>query len=362
MQTIDSMILRRASFALLGLAALVSCAAASAGPANNSNFDMIVMADPQPFRVLDKKKNLDSKGAGTEISNKSDTSARLNHRQGLTIKRLSDKYNVKGVIINGDLVETPSITQRRSYNKRYRQSKWKNKTPIFSGLGDHDFGSNWDYADGKAREKSEKEKKQVMYFVKHYHIEQIKKLKKKTEYCVDFDYDEKNKKASLAYSWEIDEIHFVQLNNYPTMTDSLNDLELTSSLGWLEKNLQKARDKGKSVILNFHDCCNKFKRSDRREFEKVIDKFDNITAVFVGHLHYLIGRKTNGVRTYGKNRVPIFQSGSPIYGRNLLLRFRDGKMEIHKVRYYNVNDNDIYGRVKQKKGYTINRLETIDLR
>lgn len=356
----------KTKIALLGLAVLVSFAAVSAQSESENSFDMIIMADPQPFRVLDKKKEIDSNGEGTEIASKGATSARLNNRQASTIREIRNNkdYDLRGVIINGDLVENPSSSQRKSYSKRYRKSKWKNKTPIFSGLGNHDFGSNWGKPgdEGCLNVFTKNEKNALGYFIKHYHVKEVEKHEKNTDLSVDFDFE--SDRGSLAYSWEIEDIHFVQLNNYPTMETCEGDITrytIDSSLVWLRGDLESAKKKNKSVILNFHDCCQSFSRSDRRKFEEIIDDFDNITAVFVGHYHHLIGRRTAGLKTYGKNRVPIFQSGSPIYGRNLLVRFRGGQMEVHKIEYYIVEDGNIYGPI-EGGGYKRTHLETIDLK
>src|SRR6185295_6439152 len=80
-------------------------------------------------------------------------------------------------------------------------------------------------------------------------------------------------KGSLSYSWDIGDVHFVQLHNYPAYVASWNGwnagaarrefFEITSSMDWLRNDMTKARNEGKKIILNMHDCGEHFYNEHR---------------------------------------------------------------------------------------------------
>jgi len=89
------------------------------------------------------------------------------------------------------------------------------------------------------------------------------------------------------------EIHFVQLNNYPTYEVELDhytnrSIDIIQSIDWLEEDLKNALLRGKTTILNFHDAYDHFRKNtnenERIRLEKMITKY-NVIAIFYGHSH-----------------------------------------------------------------------------
>jgi cytolysin (calcineurin-like family phosphatase) len=141
--------------------------------------------------------------------------------------------------------------------------------------------------------------------------------------------------GSLGYSWDIGDMHFVQLNNYPTYTRtweralplSDNWYDIQSSISWLRADLQSAVDGGKEIVLDFHD----WGSANVSELRAVLDDFP-VSAVYAGHYHSIYGRYAeSGPYTDGKS-VPVFLSGSAHYGTMLVSRFTGGKLYLWVLR------------------------------
>jgi hypothetical protein len=125
--------------------------------------------------------------------------------------------------------------------------------------------------------------------------------------------------GSLAYSRVIGDVHLVQLNNEPTYSVSFSsgwplfnprEMYIGDALDWLERDLRKAREQGRIIILNMH------KTRDWMGSEQQIERFRNmiqaykVTAVFAGHSYWKSGRYWKAVQAFGT--VPVFLSGSPL--------------------------------------------------
>ncbi|MEZ4869258.1 MAG: PKD domain-containing protein [Caldilineaceae bacterium] len=134
--------------------------------------------------------------------------------------------------------------------------------------------------------------------------------------------------GSLAYSYEIGNYHFVQLQNRPNYAVNLPiayftiesffpyvgktspGFEVTQSYDWLRTDLQRATAAGKSIVINMHNAYDDstYKVWEDTTFTNAIQG-QNVVAIFAGHLHERYGQlKTmldNGVYT-----IPIILSGS----------------------------------------------------
>lgn len=148
-------------------------------------------------------------------------------------------------------------------------------------------------------------------------------------------------KGSLAYSFDIGNYHFVQLQNWPGYRVNLPRVaaaipfptldfpgrsagfEVTDSHAWLKRDLQLATQEQKNIVLNMHNVGAALKTT---EFADAI-RNQNVVGIFAGHVHQNAGR----IQTVDNGRrsdIPVILSGSAECGTFLYAEF--GK------RHYNV--------------------------
>ncbi|TVT84840.1 metallophosphoesterase [Pseudomonas sp. H3(2019)] len=135
--------------------------------------------------------------------------------------------------------------------------------------------------------------------------------------------------GSLAYSKSVGDVHLVQLNNEPTYTVSFTSgnplapkaFEITPALDWLEKDLKKAREQGKIIILNMHKVY-RWDGNDEQisRFNQMIEKY-KVTAVFGGHDHWGAGEHFTWNKSKFFGDVPVFLSGSASQQTYLIASF-----------------------------------------
>ena len=201
---------------------------------------------------------------------------------------------------------------------------------VFLGLGNHDYQNNVDdcYLNHCAS-------RMTKFMINFYNVNRFK------PYYLDYPFDYRSRKfykfpahryshqGSLSYSWDIGEIHFVQLHNYPsyhkTWKALYNTFTINPSYEWLKKDLTKAAKKNKKIIINMHS--HQHAMQDKK-FLKIIKNY-NVSAIFAGHLHSKVG-KVNFPSACQDTEldVPCFLSGAAVYRSILTVRFIDGKQMI----------------------------------
>ncbi|BAB73286.1 metallophosphoesterase [Anabaena sp. FACHB-709] len=302
----------------------------------NDNFSMIIVSDTQYPWTANTDQGIeeteDQKKAGSTIANQ-------NHVNSVN-SLVQQVGNVRGTILNGDITAFGHSWQLDKYKEIWKQLS----VPVYPGLGNHDYANNVDdcYANNCAIGMVE------------YVRDAIKKLNPRS-----FDYRESNSYkfpelrteyiGSLAYSWDVGNIHFVQMHNYPIYERKFEGFDASAakrkivqikhSLDWLEKDLTQARNEGKAIILNYHDSDNNWKNNYapatyeqlKARFSDILKKY-NVSAVFAGHYHTRIGKAepyNNFSTVYGS--VPVIYSGSASQNNYLLARFENGQMTVEKV-------------------------------
>jgi hypothetical protein len=230
-----------------------------------------------------------------------------------------------GVVVNGDLTEYGNQdTDLSDYIHIWEHGVQSN---VYLGLGNHDYDNNV----GNCSES------QCATHMVGYLKDQVWTLN-----ASRFDYTEssvyyevpsyrKNHSGSLGYSWDIGNVHFVQLNNYPTYTrqwDGWNFAEarrdyvfISSAITWLRNDLQAAAGSGKKIVLNMHDWG---RGSYAVELLAAINDFP-VSAVYVGHYHSYYGLQDTVLTNSGR-RVPVFISGSAHMGTFLVTRYTNNKL------------------------------------
>ena len=93
--------------------------------------------------------------------------------------------------------------------------------------------------------------------------------------------------SNLAYSWDDGRYHFVHSHYYPSY--EMASVKYRSSLEWLERDLQLARDSGLTTILFVHAA------QGLNEAMETIILGKNVRAIIAGHTHRCLSRKCEGV-------------------------------------------------------------------
>jgi cytolysin (calcineurin-like family phosphatase) len=151
--------------------------------------------------------------------------------------------------------------------------------------------------------------------------------------------------GSLAYSWDMGNVHFVQLNNYPIYETSFRSLNkqiaIRHSLDWLEGDLAVAAAKGQAIILNYHDSDEHWKDKKGPATDSLINRFSQmlikygVSAVFVGHYHKILGKDSAHRAGLGNayGNTPVFYCGSASQRKFLGVGFQGNDMVVEKIDY-----------------------------
>lgn len=275
-----------------------------------TNFQVTVSSDPQYPWSEDPAISEDEKIKQAKImissQYKSMTKLQVDMQQSVP---------VLAALVNGDLTAFGHDWQLSEYESLLGNNL---QVPVFLGLGNHDYANNVDdcYENGCASRMVDfvwarvRKMNPVSYDFKETTYYEFPSLRAKYE-------------GSLAYSFNIGRVHFVQLENYPTYERSWNGwnagkarrdhYEIRSSMDWLENDVITARNNGDAVILNLHDYGNHF--SGNADFTRIINTY-GVSGVFSGHIHSSIGYVGMIGNAYH------FRSGSSTFKDYLLVEYK----------------------------------------
>lgn len=329
----------------------------SAIPSRMGNFSMILSSDPQ-WPWVERQSYHDN-------AERDSISTSLNQKQVSAMNNLYDSYqNIKGVIINGDLT---AYGDQNNDLSEFKDIYANLKPTMFVGLGNHDYSNNLRNSsralmicncDGCYNNTCASG--MIRYMVGK--INQYKNdgllngytqdLREQTKFFTDYV------DGSLAYSWDLLRVHFVQLQNYPIYKADWKSeallggwnhprlqVDINSSLDWLEDDLKKAYNAGQNIILNFHDpdehwgieSWGELYPQDsivklKARFKNMLTKY-KVSAVFVGHYHNECGvpsqNHTPPSDIYGN--TPVYYCGSSAYSKFLLVEFIRNQMRVSIV-------------------------------
>lgn len=241
-------------------------------------YDILIMSDPQAWRLNINGNNPNKDKSAWEYSN---------NNTALSLQSLESKKNFAFGIINGDITEFGRMETRRSFDDVYSSSL---KTKLLIGLGNHDYANNVsDCTEPNNLDFSTNACARGAFF------DLIKRMNQYKSFLDNFssDYSDATKTGSGSYSWDKGDIHYVQLQNYPTYNVELGHyasetIHIKKSLDWLESDLKSAFARGKATVLNYHDDYDHF-RSETTSEEKIrierMIKENNVIAIFSGHSH-----------------------------------------------------------------------------
>jgi cytolysin (calcineurin-like family phosphatase) len=241
--------------------------------------------------------------------NDKEEARRLIRNHVSSMNELINQFPVKGVVMNGDITEYGHPWELERIKTEYG----KLRAPFYPGLGNHDYENNVN--DCLANHCAERMIRYIRKFIKD-------------EGLVDranFDFDFKKDEGSLAYFWDIGNVRFFQLHNYPTYETEVNEFNITASTSWLERECKKAREQNKHIIFNMH--IEGFSK-DKNKIIQIINDY-KVSAVFVGHTHYQIGN----VGWMGS--ASVLNCGASFTEQYMLVEFVGDKMK-----YWNVSSVD----------------------
>lgn len=293
-------------------------------PFAEADFYMAFMSDPQyPWSCRTQGENCDDRNrAWQDNINQIDSLNALQDSLG--------KEHLAGLVINGDLTAFGHDWQldafRELYHKRLRMT-------VYPGLGNHDIANNVDdcFENGCATGMMQYLKSQVDAL----NVRNFDYADSGTYY--QFPSLKRRHSKSFAYSWDVGDVHFVQLNNYPTYTASWNGwifskarreyYQIESARQWLIEDLEQATLEGKHIILNYHIS------AFTDEITDILQQY-KVSAIFAGHLHQYIGQVDFHTlwNFYGVGQhLPVFLGGAAVFQKYLLVRFMADQFEVSLV-------------------------------
>ncbi len=321
----------------------------------DNGFSMILTSDSQwPWT------SKTDAGVAEPDNEKEENATVLNQNHVSSINSLvASLGNVKGLIMNGDLTAYGHSRELDKFKSIYAGIK----VPMYLGLGNHDYANNVDncYENNCAN-------RMVEYMVDHIKTNGSTSSDVNVSDAYKFPEIVTTTTGSLSYSWDVGNIHFVQLQNFPVYqrewSNYVSDgaakrktVKITAALNWLGADLAKARSAGKIIILNYHDSDEHW--SDYGIPQTLTSKFTqmlstyNVAAVFVGHYHSSIGRDYPTRVSYGT--VPVFYCGSASQSKFMLVNFKGNKMTVENVSSLNAETTR-----SNRREYTLfDRAETI---
>lgn len=128
------------------------------------------------------------------------------------------------------------------------------------------------------------------------------------------------------YSWDWDDIHFVQLNLMVGNKIASNTrFHPNKSLDFLKKDLAENVGNSDRQVVLFHHCNptiddTRWDPEDKKAYAEAVKGY-NIIAMFVGHTHYWSTYKWGGIDVY--NTDDVYQSTNGSY---LVVHITDNKM------------------------------------
>lgn len=331
-------------------------------PFDENKFQMLFMSDPQ-FGWNGTKTDELAKYSDRFSSWKDAATAQSVMMTGMRTPFANPSY--AGMVVNGDITNTADDWQLDEFSEIFGQ-RYDN---IYPGLGNHDIDNYIKSSDNE-------------YMLEWYdaHVSGTPGL---VSYDIEGEIGRDGSRdayrGSLAYSWDIGDVHFVQLNNYPSFAfkgDYDVDMDIRKSLDWLENDL-KTRGNGKRIIINMHtlgasgfdaqgcdapcapgtEGVSERARSsntaaDYQRFQSILTDArnnhakDQTVVVFGGHIHYWAGfdrsyknmgaPTTRGTSNYVTTGVPMLFTGGAQYSVHLALEFSPGMIRVQTIDSSNV--------------------------
>eukprot|EP01132_Coremiostelium_polycephalum_P000859 gene859-1071_t len=307
------------------------------------NIPFIISSYPKYASCKCETGDCPNPGCPTDPVQKATYSFNLIKSQFQSMQKIKTKYigdHVQGTLINGELTEFGKKDQLSSFVSLL--NTYMPPTPNYLALGGSDYQDNLGNCAGDSPDNNGCASRMVDYLYNW-----LKSATTVSSY--DFSTETVSTgiyryKGSLAYSFNIDKIHIVQLQNNPTFTAFWSNTqpiapaftgyyEITSPFSWLQSDLNAARSRGDHVIIVIDNYGYGW---DSKIFANIILKKYNISAVFAGNTPQIAGFFGNL-----ENNTPIFYTGSAMYKHYLLTNFDLNNNQIVVKRVVNNDSGDV---------------------
>jgi cytolysin (calcineurin-like family phosphatase) len=143
--------------------------------------------------------------------------------------------------------------------------------------------------------------------------------------------------ASHAYSWDVGDVHFVQLHRNPGDVN----YGLASNLGFLQNDLAQHAADGRPVFLFHHYAMDAFGTQDRwwtaaqrAAYRAALGNY-NVAAIFAGHSHAAMQYTWEGKRVFQVNnaKAEIGTGNNDGKGSFAIVHITDSKLEVVTCRW-----------------------------
>lgn len=267
--------------------------------------------------------------------------------QTKSMKKLISEQEIRAIVVNGDLTAHHALNSDDLIG--FKEFYGDFSVPMYIALGNHDYD--------KLLHKTFEERgpsDMVEFMYDHLETEQMKNTVLNRHFL---KLEGKGKKptveyvGSMSYTFDIDNIRFIQLQNNPPYEAEWESyrsdknkyfkFNIIGSINWLEKELAKARNEGKVIIVCMHHplgYCGDDAVTNRKFCDMIA--LYGVSAVFVGHMHQRLGYDCE------YNTVPCFVCGAASQCSYLMLEFDDEKLTVNSVRSQN-------GQVNFKESRTV---------
>ena len=305
----------------------------------NPAFKVLMMADPQAFRVCEEKFAQRCPANAICCDGNTCKASQVWKKRNMPvvsgINKLINRAKLSEMpiefgIMNGNLTESGQEYQKRLYQKVYR---YKIAVPIYEGLGNKDLMSH----QGDCALLGYGSEHACAIRMINYMRARLKNYENNVSDKSNFSYDWTAKihqfisnRGSLAYSFDYHGIHFVQLQNFPSYSAQYHAYnwlyEIKQSLDWLDQDLALATQRGNKIILSWHDGNNNILHDEvsLKKLKAILLKYA-VSAIFVGQSHRQ--EYTNFLDT----NIPMYVTDALFFGGYYVVSF---KKEMMVVDYY----------------------------
>ena len=242
------------------------------------------------------------------------------------------------VEMNGDLTEYGRWDQWDAYYRLYEGVQ----APIFDGLGNHEYENNnywvsngcamnaedieaWMFAcqDGNPVTLWGEDACTVFDNVKQLWTWCAMDVMRRMRFWLEthaehlHSYDV----GSVSYSWEIGDLHFVQLHGYPGY--EVPETQICSGIPWLKHDLEDAAARGKKIVLALHKPISSSMKTHLRGYQY------DIVGIFYGHHHGYVGYEDDFV--VDGVPIPEFYCGSVQWNIFSLAQFEADRLTVTAI-------------------------------
>ncbi len=292
--------------------------------------NIVITSDPQyPWTNI-----TDAGGSETEAERESRSEQLISAQYHNINDYAASSRNPTVVMINGDLT---------AFGHAGQLNKMKTllgilKPPYRFGLGNHDIENN--YNDTVFNQASHR---MMEYMVDNFKYGRFNLPNESWDATISKGVNWDVFKGSFSYSWDEGEgFHFIQLQNFPGMTDysfrntgpgyqDVYNMVWDNNLTWLRADIASAVARGKLIFINVHKP-NGWPADALNSIKSLLSQYkDSIKAIFAGHYHTSYGFKESYTNLLGGD-VPVFLSGAASQQTYLIVESDDLNVNVYLVK------------------------------